>query len=139
MMKKKLTLVMAVIFLFFISVQAAQAQLIDYSRRNRYNNPGQNATNQNTRARTPAPAPKTASSAAKVFEVQNRFEKKYDLNRDGKLQGEELKKLFSDVVKEVENDGRSVVMSDIVEAYDANGDGYISSYEVRRIMQEINK
>ncbi len=138
-MKKKLTLVMAVIFLFFISVQSARAQLIDYSRRNRYNNPGQNATTQDTRARTSAPTPKTESSAANVFEVQNRFEKKYDLNRDGKLQGEELKKLLSDVVKEVENDGRSVVMSDIVEAYDANGDGYISSYEVRRIMQEINK
>ena len=138
-MKKKLTLVMAVIFLFFISVQTARAQLIDYSRRSRYNNSEQKATTQNTRTRTSAAASKTESSAAGVFEVQNRFEKKYDLNRDGKLQADELKKLLADVVKEVESDGRSVVMSDIVEAYDANGDGYISSYEVRRIMQEINK
>ena len=136
-MKKGLNLIVAVIFLSLIVVQAAQAQLIDYNRRSRYNDQEKRTTTPVASSRTPVTKP--TSSAAAVYEVQNRFEKKYDLNRDGQLKGEELTKLFSDVIKEVEDDGRSVVMSDILESYDANGDGYISRYEVTRIVQDMKQ
>ena len=137
-MKKGLNLMAAVIILSLFAVQSAQAQLIDYNRRNRYNNQGQNTTGPATTPRTSAATSQTNSSST-GFQVQNRFERKYDLNRDGKLEGEELTKLFADVVKEVEDDGRSVVMSDILEKYDANGDGYISRYEATRIVQDMKK
>ncbi len=141
-MKKGIALTIVIFMLCFLSAQLVNAQLIDYERRSRYQQQqsGSSPATTRTTARTTTSATRSsANQGSETFKVQNRFEKKYDQDRDGQLQEEELKRLFMDVIKEVENDGRAVVMSDVLESYDTNSDGYISRYEVRSLELKVKK
>ena len=70
--------------------------------------------------------------------VKNNVERRYDINRDGKLQTAEVKILLRDVVDEVESKGRySVYNSDVLVEYDTNKDRIINSFEADEIRKDV--
>lgn len=142
MMKKQQILSVAAVVALALTAQTASAQLIDYSRRNRTPaRPAQARTAQKPASTygTSMTANNSAQGVNGTYEVKTRFEKKYDLNRDGKLTGKEVRALLADTVKEVESEGRAVVISYVLEQYDVNGDGYISQYEVTAINKALGR
>ncbi len=61
--------------------------------------------------------------------VSTRIERIYDMDRDGRLQKDEILEFFSDVVDSVKKKGRFLVSSDLLKFFDENSDGKISRYE----------
>ncbi|MDZ4242371.1 MAG: hypothetical protein U1D99_06055, partial [Candidatus Omnitrophota bacterium] len=98
-MRKSFLLLVAGISVLFVFSEVAQAQLINYNRR------------RGAGAARPAPAKPAPAAAASTDEaekpapfwaqtapaVTNAVEKKYDVNRDGKLQPAEVKIYLRDV------------------------------------------
>ena len=71
--------------------------------------------------------------------VKNRYEKRYDINRDGKLQKAEVKVFLREVVKSVETRGRFFVNSDILKDYDRDNSKNIERNEIEKIKRDISK
>ncbi len=102
-------------------VWPVEAQLIRYDRRR-----SQTST---ARPKTPPPAAETRGLTA--------FERRFDRNRNGRLDADEVRTMLRDVVKTVGRRGRVAVDSRRLKAYDVDGDGYLDRYEVRAIQREL--
>lgn len=66
-------------------------------------------------------------------DVTNEVEKKYDFNRDKKLQTSEIKIYLRDVIEEVNKKGGYSVDSDILKPYDKNNDAAVTKGELEKI------
>lgn len=147
-MKKQIRIMAGLILTVLFVANVCYAGLINYDRRNR------NLQRAADAPATPAPVPvptRTAPgwSAKKDVavtvpkwmvtapRVSNRFERRYDANKDRRLQVAEVKRFLSDVIKEVENDGRYKVNSDILKIYDTNRDGVIRRYELGPMRKDL--
>jgi hypothetical protein len=134
-------LILCIIGIF--SVELAEAQLINYQRRNK-TLPAKPAAPQATpaaktygmpeQAATPAATKKMADPA-----VQTKLERQYDLNNDGILQSTEVTSFLKEVIKGVEKKGSYPVNSELIKKYDVNFDGNINKSEVSQIVREVNK
>jgi hypothetical protein len=135
---KKIFISVLVAHTVFLAGSIVDAQMIDYSRRNKYRKSeqaeakkvqgaGSDETNHN----------ETSSKSDSLFtslpEIKSRAERVYDQNNDGLLQEEELRKLFADVVRSVEQWGQISVNSDMLRPYDEDENGQISFQEVQTI------
>lgn len=70
--------------------------------------------------------------------VKDRIERIYDLNRDGRLQREEIIDMYRDVVLSVQRRGAFTVSSDLLKDFDQNEDGRISLGEATVLSEKIN-
>ena len=113
-------------------VEVCNAQLINYKRRKGGGGAAAAPAPATTTAVVPSIAWKTTPPKATTAE-----EKKYDVNRDGKLQVSEVKSFLQGVVDEVNSKGRISVNSDILKPYDRNADGAISRYEISAIQTDL--
>ena len=68
--------------------------------------------------------------------VTTRLERKYDINRDGKLQTAEVKIYLRDTVATIEKKGGIIINSDILLEYDINEDGVVSLKEIARLKKD---
>lgn len=64
-------------------------------------------------------------------------ERRYDFNRDGRLQAGEAISFLRLVIQEVERRGGYEIDSDFLREYDRNRDGYINRYEVEAVKRDI--
>ncbi len=65
--------------------------------------------------------------------VKTDIERRYDINRDGKLQLAEVKIYLRDTLDVIDEKGGITINSDILKEYDKNKDGVISRYESTKI------
>jgi len=70
--------------------------------------------------------------------VKDRIERIYDLNRDGRLQREEIIDMYRDVVLSVQRRGAFTVSSDLLKDFDQNEDGRINLGEADVLSKKIN-
>jgi len=126
-MKRTGYVVLVTILLSAFGAGTVQAQMINYERRNK--NLG--------KATAPAPAAKPYTPPAAMSPmVNNSTERRYDANRDGRLQTSEMKRFLADVLLQVQRSGRYVIDSDLLKKYDANGDGIIGRYELNSLRED---
>ena len=129
-MRKELMVFLTVSLILLLGVSLAEAGLINYERRSRMLKGGGGA----------APAAGQEENLPQWMKtmppVNNRTERRYDVNRDGYLQTAEVKIFLRDVVDQVEQRGGVEVISDILKEYDKNRDGIINRYEVTDIKKD---
>jgi hypothetical protein len=122
-MRKNLFIVSLAALFLLGAFQPVFAGLIDYDRRNRRS------------ATAGEDAPEWWKTEP---DVKNKLERRYDTNRDGKLQTAEVKILLRDVVDEIETKGRySVYSTDVLREYDKNRDRVIDKTEVEGIIKHV--
>lgn len=122
-MKKDVFVVSLVVLLLLGVFEPVSAGLIDYDRRSR------------RLGTSKEDAPEWWKAEP---DVKNKLERRYDINRDGKLQTAEVKILLRDVVDEIQEKGRySVYSSDILKEYDKNRDRVIDKTEVEGIIKHV--
>lgn len=71
--------------------------------------------------------------------AKSKTEKKYDVNRDGRLQKYETKIYLRDVLDTVDEKGGYTLDSDVLKEYDKNKDGFISRLEAIEIKNQVRK
>lgn len=139
-MRRSLMIITTALIFYFVSAQSAQAQMINYNRRNK----NQLDSSKKFSAPKTIQYTNTRKDLAKQASAQtdpavtNRVERLYDLNRDGFLQKDELKDFYKDVVSSVKNKGKFQVSSELLKNFDANSDGQITLYEINDISDQIN-
>jgi len=138
-MKKTFILLMALVMLTVVFVQAGQAQLINYNRRQKKPPAARAAKPAASTYAAPAPAKKMPLWMTTEPKVSNRYEKLYDTDRNGRLDDREAKELLADVVSDVNRRGQVRISTNILREYDINKDGKISSYEVSRIAFDLRQ
>ena len=144
-MKKVSTLLSFILLMGFISCNLAEAQMINYKRRNgnqkvkavKKGKAIQKKAKKNNNRYQNRPK-MTAKAESMDPKVTNRVERLYDLNRDGALQKTEVNDFYKDVVSSVKNKGTFRVSTDLLKQFDANDDGKISRYEIKSIADQIN-
>lgn len=157
------------ISLFMLSLtDAAQAQLVNYNRRNQYQDntapvinlklmDHNNTAGQGNTIRTQKKSSNLSKSQTKPINkkiqtesasfsqtvtqlmssnprVSSRVERIYDWNRDGRLQMDEIKEMYGDVVASVDRRGSFSVSSDLLKPFDGDSNGQITRYELDSIM-----
>ena len=107
-----------------------RAGLIDYERLNKNKTP--KAAQQ---AKEQKPPEEDTRPKWMITEpvVKTETEKKYDINRDGKLQLAEVKIYLRDTLDVINEKGGITINSEILKEYDKNKDGVISKYESIKI------
>ena len=86
---------------------------------------------------------KIAQMERKLFWVHRRakvdtaLEKKYDINSNGLLEGDEAQELLKDRLRIISTEGRAKVDSVIEREYDANNDGVIDKEEAETIKDAL--
>ena len=110
-------------------LEMGRAGLIDYERLNKIR------ARKATQPKTPPKAPEEEKPKWVVTEpvVKSDIEKKYDVNRDGKLQLAEVKIYLRDILDVIDEKGGITINSEILKEYDKNRDGVISKYESGKI------
>ncbi|MCA9395501.1 MAG: EF-hand domain-containing protein [Candidatus Omnitrophica bacterium] len=142
---------MLLLVFMLVTASVAEAQMINYHRRNQRQSPKQAAKSDPQPIRkvktedrainyyrsdyATEPAGQEASAQPRVT---NRVERLYDLNRDGFLQPDEVADFYRDVVSSVQNRGSFRVSSDLLRDFDSDQDGRISRYEVGEIANRLN-
>lgn len=145
---------MGVIMVFFLFAMAsvAEAQMINYKRRNQRQSVKKTVSDNPQRVSSDRKAEQKLNYyrgdyAAESVDreelsaqprVTNRVERLYDLNRDGYLQQDEVADFYRDVVSSVQNRGSFRVSSELLRDFDADQDGRISRYEVSEISNRLN-
>lgn len=154
-MKKYLVM----IFSFFVVLLpfSAQAQLLNYKRREQKIEKVKPATvpivesqKSNRNVADPEMPQKyeefyssikpSELSLDEVVYVTTRVEKIYDLNDDGILQVTEQKDFFRDVLASVQSRGNFTVSSPLLKTFDSDSDGQINRYEadaIRDLLDEV--
>lgn len=135
----------------FAVSHTAQAQLINWERRNqRQTNELGKAGGGESRAQkadsSRGSSQTTASRQSATLRemlssepfVTSRVERIYDTNRDGRLQKDELTEFLGDVVSSVERRGSFTVSSELLRKFDTDEDGMISRHEILDIKADLN-
>lgn len=129
-MKRTTTFLTLFLLLALIAAGTSSAGLVNYNRRNR--NAGA--------------APQTVTeSSVKTYKgtggqaVKSLTDKKFDVNRNDTLEPSEIRAMLNSIVREVGSKGEARVESDAVRVYDRNGDGVISTTELSKILQDLDK
>ena len=145
-MHKRFFLVLIFGLVFVLVSQQVHAQLINYSRRDK------NQQSQSTSILVPViPITTTETKSEAIVtglivaetengdapRVKTRQEKRYDLNRDGKLQENEIIAFLKDVITRVETRGLFEFTTNILRPYDLEGDRVIRQYELEKIKQRV--
>ena len=142
-MKRVLSFLM--VFLF-IGVHFAQAQMINYDRRNRNTEAVKQIPQSQTTTTTSKvdrysryTAPKTVEETVEeVPRATNSFEQSYDKNEDGKLQKSEVQSLYQYVIQTIARRGSMRVNSDILKPFDKDEDGVIKRNEISYLKEALN-
>jgi len=142
-MNKKIKVGSAVIVFLFMLTNMCYAGLINYQRRNRRMGGGGGED-------APAAAPvrgrrimdeESLAGWMKKLPVitwrDNRKLRRYDINRDNKLQTAEVKVYLRDVMEKIQAKGGYTIDSTILKEYDRNRDGVVSRYEARKITEHL--
>lgn len=129
-MNRTCMILVAACICLLIGVSSAQAGLINYDRRNRML--------KESTGNPVAPEESLPLWMQKLPPVNNRTERRYDINRDGYLQTAEVKIMLRDVIETVEEKGGAEVISDILKEYDKNRDGVINRYELAEIKRDVS-
>ena len=153
--------VIGFILISLTMVEAVHAGMINYNRKGRvaptpgaapargYGKaaaPAAPAATPSKAANTQTPAATTAAATATATaiqwkenppQVQNWSEKQYDGNKDGWLQPEEVMAFLKDVSNEVDQRGSYAIDSEILKAYDKDGDGFINRAEIASIKNDM--
>lgn len=116
----------------FVS-QSVSAQMINYNR-----GKGQTTTSARPAARARASQTNVPQWARVAPEVKTWGERRYDRNRDGRLEQAEVKAFLRNVVNEVARRGAYQIDTDFLREYDKNNDGYISRYEAQAVERDIS-
>ncbi len=130
-MFKPVNVVLGVLVFSFALAQAAEAQLINYNRKNKMLRQATTGTPVQEQDDKDMPGWMKEMPRAK-----DKLEKEYDVNRDGYLQTAEVKILLRDVIQEVNDRGGVEVTSDILKEYDKNRDGLINKFELDKIKSD---
>lgn len=149
-MLKRIGLMISILFVFVLCVQTAQAQMINYKRKNRAqgkaSNISQNTYDTSTTMTSPSSTTEESTSSTKSPSwmitpptVQYESEKEFDFNSDGYLQRAEVVAFLRNVVRQVQTKGAMKINSDILLAYDTNNDGSIDRNEIKNILRDIGK
>lgn len=140
-MIKKIWIALCLTAIILSVVETAQAQLVNYGRRRfRQQNNAQAVTTTTTATQTVASvAGDSPSWMTQAVEVQYSSEQRFDFNRDGFLQKDEVIAFLEDLSKQVKAKGSAVVMSNILKEYDKNGDYSIDRTELKAITRDIGK
>lgn len=133
-MKKSMKLLSVFLILLFVGMNAAYAGLVNYERRNRYLK--QSAQVQAGETVVEGEETDLPLWMKVIPRVKNRTERKYDVNRDGKLQTAEVKIFLRDVIEIIEAKGGHTINSDILKEYDKNRDGVISRFELKEVVRD---
>ena len=144
-MRKGIAVSVFIVLVSFVFISLAQAQLINYDRRNRRPGAAPAATRRPAvRAKTvkpPSVALGTGTSAPGWKDIapsaKSRLERQYDFNRDGKLQSSEVKQYLRYVIRQIERRGTYKYKSDFLTVYDKNGDGAISKAELTNLREDV--
>ncbi|MGE0269215.1 MAG: EF-hand domain-containing protein [Candidatus Omnitrophota bacterium] len=139
-MRRLLMIITTVLIFYFVSIQSAQAQMINYNRRNKSQLDSSKKFSKPKAIQYTSTRKDLAKQAQAKADpaVTNRVERLYDLNRDGFLQKDELKDFYKDVVSSVKNKGKFKVSSELLKNFDADNDGQISLYEINDISSQLN-
>ena len=119
--------VLVVVFVFVSLFESASAQLINYGRRSRFIR-----TTDVNQSEESLP-----SWAKELPEPKSAEERRYDINRDGKLQSAEVKIYLRGVLERVESRGYVSVTTDVLREYDKNKDGVINMTEIDLIKEHV--
>lgn len=111
-----------------------QGQMINYDRLERKKTiPEKRSLRKKEKKEDQADLPGWMKETPKVTNV---VERRYDSNRDLKLQTFEVKILLRDVLDVVEDKGGYTVNSDILKEYDVNKDGLITRTEAVKLKKD---
>ena len=110
-------------------LEIGRAGLIDYERLNKIK--AQKAAQQ-AKEQKPAEDLRPKWMIAEPV-VKTEMERRYDINRDGKLQLAEVKIYLRDTLDVINEKGGITINSEILKEYDKNKDGVISKYESTKI------
>jgi len=124
---KRTWIVLVCLLSLIVLFEPVSAQLINYGRRNRFiRMTGADQTEESL-----------PSWAKELPEPKNAEERRYDINRDGKLQSAEVKVYLRDVLERVERRGYVSVTTDVLREYDKNKDGMINMSEIDLIKEHV--
>ena len=132
-MKRTIKLFSVFLMFTFVFVNASYSQLINHNRRKKGTGSGRVAAS----AKTPVKPVEVPQWMRRAPRARNSQEKRYDKNRDGRLQSNEVKKFLADIIDVVESRGAVSVSSDILKIYDVNRDGVIRKSELSGIKADI--
>ena len=133
-MRTKIILLGAcIIAILILWLEIGRAGLIDYERLNKIK--AQKATQQAKDQKPPEDTRPKWMIADPV--VKTEIEKRYDINRDGKLQLAEVKIYLRDTLDVIDEKGGLTINSEILKEYDRNKDGVISKYESTKIKELV--
>lgn len=104
------------------------AQLINYGRRNKF----LRATNPDMTEEESIP-----QWARELVEPQSTEERRFDTNRDGRLQSAEVKVYLRGIIEQVEDRGYVSAVTDLLREYDRNRDGMINASELERMKEHV--
>lgn len=155
-MKKILWTSCAVLVMLGWIAEATQAQMINYNRRKRYQQPAAQAqqpvapaaqtTITQPQAAVEEAMPESSDLAGEPAvtalwqrntpKVTNKIEKQYDENNNKMLETAEVQEFLRDVIRQVQQSGRLKVNSPILKEYDQDKDGVISRFELGDIIKE---
>ncbi len=123
---KRVWLVTVSFLLLLFAFSLSSAQLINYGRRSKF-----------LGEKESAPDSKLPSWVKELPEPQNEDEKRYDTNRDGKLQSAEVKVYLRDIIERVESQSYISVTTDLLREYDKNKDGVINKNELELMKEHV--
>ena len=130
----KLSSLFIVLFLgAAVSVPAASAQLIDWSKRHARDSGPSNPVKKSPVVASPLP------ENHQPVVVKTREDHLFDSDNDGLLQTNEIREMLKNLTEEVATKGKCGVRSDVIKPYDKNGDGAIDRKEVMAVTRELQK
>jgi hypothetical protein len=131
-----------ILLILLVAVPIAEAQLINYQRRNeqlqdaRQSRQSTTTTTQSSE-KSVKPAKQLPMWMRVIPPAKTKEEVRYDVNRDGQLQSAEVKILLRDTVNMVESKGAVKIESEVLKEYDEDKDGLIERREVDRIKSDV--
>ena len=150
-MKKPIFLLTAAACVLGLMIQPAQAQLINYNRKKIDSLKRSEPVAPTSEVEPSLDLPQAveeievspANSSLDQFltsqpEVATRIEHIYDLDRDGRLQQNEITEFLADVVASVERRGSFSISSNLLKLFDKDEDGQISRLEADQIKQILD-
>ena len=129
------------LILILLPAADARAQLINYDRKKSE----ASSTALGAQSQTPAVEVSPSrwqnlveSKLKAQLAVDNRIERIYDINDDGRMQEDEVKDFLRDVIASIEKQGRFSASSAILKDFDVNQDGQITLKEADNFKPYIN-
>ncbi len=128
------------VILLWLSSGFLLAQLIDYSRLEQIRRQRHQAQEEAERTgRRPQGKEESEYPEWLIIppRVKNSTERRYDVNRDGRLQSAEVKVYLRNVLDQINRNGGMLIDSDVLSEYDKNRDGIIDREEAQEIRKLV--